>query len=430
MKKELKIAFIIIILFFLAFIFLVKYTENINNSNIINSAVNLYVQGSPYEAIMYQNSKVNLWLLNLAWGAIIPLIFLFTGLSANIRYRIQSNLRSFLMIVILYFITYTAINYLLSLPLEYYGGYFLKHSYGLSNQEFLKWFTDSLKGFCISTLFGAATVSICFLIIRSSLNYWWLYVGILSIPILFFVTFVSPLYIDPIFNKYESITDSNLESKIYDELKTAGIENCKVYMVNKSVDTNEMNAYMTGVLSTKRIVLWDTTIKNLSQRETLCVVAHEIGHYVMGHIWKAILLGGLLNIVLLFFINKTVLWIIAKSNGVWGFNSLKDIASLPLLILVINLYIFIITPGVNAYTRHTEREADRFEIELTKDNSASATSTIKLHQGSLVLPSPGIVYKLWNYDHPTFKERLDFANSYAPWKEGKPLKYEKYFEKR
>jgi STE24 endopeptidase len=420
MKKELWAALVIIILVFLIFIFFVKYTEGISYKNITSSK----------DALKYQKDKVDLWILNLAWGGIIPFIFLFTGLSSNIRNFAQSHMKIFFISAFFYFAIYYALNFILSFPLEYYGGFFLKHSYGLSNQAFIKWFSDSIKGFLISALFGGFAFSVCFLIVRGSRDYWWLYVGMLTIPILFFVTFLSPLFIDPIFNKYESIGNPKMEAKINDELKAAGIEECKVFKVNKSVDTNEMNAYMTGVLSSKRIVLWDTTINNLSEAETLSVSAHETGHYVLGHVWKAILLGGVLNIIILFFINRTALWAIAKSNGVWGFNSLGDAASLPLLILIINLYVFIITPGINVYSRYTEKEADRFEIELTKDNKAAASSILKLHQGSLILPSPGIAYKLWNYSHPTLQERLDFANSYSPWKEGKPLKYEKYFRKR
>lgn len=439
MKKELWASLVIVIIFFFMLIFFVKYTENINEVNIKNITLNsssiksseyVYANEPSQEAVLYQKEKVNLWILNLACAGIIPLIFLFTGLSSNIRTYAGNHTRSIFIMAFIYFVIYSLINFILSFPLEYYGGFYLKHFYGLSNQVFTRWFFDSIKGFLISTIFSAFAVSICFLIIRRFMNYWWLYLGLLTIPMMIFLTFVSPLYIDPIFNKYESIGNPNLESKINDELKIAQIQDCKVYKVDKSEDTNEMNAYMTGVFSSKRIVLWDTTINNLSQRETLSVTAHEIGHYVLAHIWKAILLGGILNILILFIINKASLWVIAKSNGSWGFNSIGDIASIPLLILLISILVFIITPGMNVYTRYTEQEADRFELELTQDNNAAATSILKLHEGSLILPSPGIVYKLWNYDHPTLQERLDFANTYSPWKEGKTLKYEKYLKKR
>ncbi|MCH5138603.1 M48 family metalloprotease, partial [Clostridiaceae bacterium UIB06] len=141
-----------------------------------------------------------------------------------------------------------------------------------------------------------------------------------------------------------------------------------------------------------------------------------------------IILGGILNIFVFYLINKASLWVIDKSGGVFGISKLHDIASLPLLILLISIFIFIVTPVITAYSRHTETEADRFELELTKDNEASVSSMIKLHQTSLSLPTPGIVYKLWNYDHPTFEERVNFLKNYKPWVEGKPLKYQKYIK--
>ncbi|MGE5628944.1 MAG: M48 family metallopeptidase [Solirubrobacterales bacterium] len=430
MRRELKFALIILILTFAAFTFILKYTENTNTESIKQSTVQLYKGDDLNKALSYQEKKVDYWILNTAISFIIPLLFVIAGLSAALRNGIIGSIKYGFISLGIFFCVYSLINYILTLPLDYYGGYYLKHSFGLSNQEFLKWFLDSFKGFLVNTIISTIVVICVYMIIRSTNEHWWLYTGLLSIPLLFFLTFITPVYIDPIFNKYEVINNKSLEISIKDELKNAGIENCNVFKVIKSGDTKEMNAYMTGVMSTKRIVLWDTTINNLTQREVLSVTAHEIGHYVMGHIWKAILLGGAFTIVILFFTNKAVLWIIEKSGGCFGFNSIKDIAVLPLIILIINIFMFIAAPLVNAYSRYTEKEADRFELELTKDNDSALSSTLKLHQGSLIIPTPGVVYKLWNYDHPTLKERVDFDINYTPWKEGKPLKYEKYFEKR
>ncbi len=430
MKRELKIAIIMAVLFFAAFIFLVKYTENINNSNIINNKADVYQGYSMEQTISYQKSKVNLWLCSTGVSFVVPLLFIASGFSAALRQRLQQNYKSAFLVIVLFFAIYSLVSYIISLPLEYYGGYVLKHSYGLSNQELFKWLNDSFKGFMINTAMGAAAVWGLYMLIRRVPHSWWLYAGLLSIPVLFFLTFVTPVYIDPLFNKYVTMKNPPLEASIRQELKTAGVSDCQVYMVDKSVDTKEMNAYMTGVFSTKRIVLWDTTVNSLTSREVLSVTAHEIGHYVLGHIWKAIILGGALTIIILFLANKGTIWVLANSGGAFGVNTIKDIASLPLIILLLNLLLFAAAPGINAYTRYTEREADRFELELTRDNEAAITSTLKLHQGSLIISTPGIIYKLWNYDHPTFQERIDFAASYSPWKFGQPLKYEKYFRNR
>jgi Zn-dependent protease with chaperone function len=437
MKKELLASIIIFIVIMIGFIFSVKVSEQQNNKYLRDNYVqSTQIRGNtattiaaPTEkAIEYQQKKVTVWVIGIVLGMIVPAFFLFSGLSAGIRNWAQNRSKIAFIAFILYFIIYYLIISLISLPLDYYSSFVLKHTYGLSNQNFGKWIGDFLKSFAISIAAGSVLICIPYALIKKSPGYWWLYFGLLLIPVLFFITLISPVYIDPIFNKYEKVQDTRLEAKIYDLIDKTDIENVKVYQVNKSVDTKEMNAYMTGVLNTKRIVLWDTTIKNLTDRETLGIVAHEMGHYLMGHVWKAIILGGILNIFVFYSIDKVALWVINKSVGTFGVTKLHDIASLPLLMLLLSIFMFIVTPTVNAYSRYTETEADRFELELTKDNEASMSSMIKLHQTSLTLPRPGIVYKLWNYDHPTFEERVNFAKNYRPWEEGKALKYQKYIK--
>ena len=127
-----------------------------------------------------------------------------------------------------------------------------------------------------------------------------------------------------------------------------------------------MNAYMTGVFKSKRIVLWDTTIDKLDREEVLAVTAHEIGHYVNGHIWKGIVLGGIFSILIVYLIHKTSNWMLIRSNGSFGFSRFQEIASIPLIILVLNFYMFFASPFINMSSRHMEREADLYEINLTK----------------------------------------------------------------
>ncbi|WP_123053669.1 M48 family metallopeptidase [Clostridium sp. JN-1] len=434
MSKKLLFITSLIIILFIIFVFSVKITENVNDAELMNDYTyqsenkgTKLIQKPAKKAIEYHRIIVNQWLIRLSLSFVIPLIFLTSGLSSGIRNWAFKRTSIVFFAFLIYFLIYSIITTALELPLNYYSTFTLKHIYGLSNQTFFKWTSDFLKSFIITTSAGSLFIYFVYMLMKRLPNSWWFYLGILMIPILAFVTFISPMYIDPLFNKYQKVQDVNLENKIHSELKRAGIENCNVYEVYKSADTNEMNAYMTGVLNSKRIVIWDTTIKKLTDRETLCVLAHEMGHYVMNHIWKSIVLGGILSIFIFYIVNKAAIFVINNSN--FGFSQIHDTASLPLLIILLNLFVFIITPAINSYSRYTEFEADRFELELTKDNEAAVSSTIKLHQNSLILPSPGVVYKLWNYDHPTFEERVKFANDYKPWEYGEPLKYEKYINK-
>jgi len=382
------------------------------------------------KAFSYHKNKVTVSIISHIWGTAVTAFFLFSGFSANIsRWAVNIN-KSLFIASALYYALYSIINYLMDLPLSFYAGFIRKHSYGLSNQKIGKWIGDSLKELLLSIAIGASFVWIPFYIINNYPGYWWLYVGLLAVPFMVLMSYISPVYIDPMFNKYEDVENKELESKIHELLSRTAVGDCRVFQVNKSVDTKEMNAYMTGMFNTKRIVLWDTTINNLTERETLSVVAHEMGHYIMGHVWKMIVLAGAASIFILYLIDRGAVWVLERSGGLFGFEVLCDIASLPLLVLVGSVVMFIAGPFANAYSRYNEQEADTFELELTRDNRAGASSMVKLHYNSLILPEPGIIYKLWNYSHPAFKERVEFANFYRPWEKNRPLKYKKYIVKK
>src|SRR5699024_4700200 len=203
----------------------------------------------------------------------------------------------FFLMVAIYVIIFTIIDLLISLPISYYSGFVVKHRFGLSNQTIGRWLELIFKNFILNLVVSIAVTWIPFYIMYKSPNRWWLYLGLLSFPVILFVTFISPMYIDPLFHKYTSIEDKELEKNIRELLIKADVGDAEVYQVDMSQDTKLMNAYMTGVFKSKRIVLWDTTINNLEKEEVLSITAHEIGHYVKGHIWKGIILGGLFTIL-------------------------------------------------------------------------------------------------------------------------------------
>jgi Zn-dependent protease with chaperone function len=245
---------------------------------------------------------------------------------------------------------------------------------------------------------------------------------------LFFIILIQPVFIDPLFNKFSQMKDKQLETKILALAGRAGIEGASVYEVEKSEDTKSLNAYVTGFGKTKRIVLWDTIIKNFDEDELLYVMGHEMGHYLLGHAWKSILFFALLIILALYLIHRTAGWAINKFKDRFGFSELSDVASLPLIILLFSFYLFLILPIGLAFTRHNEHEADRFGLEITQNNHAAATAFVKLQTENLGVPRPYFLLKLWRSSHPPLGERIDFSNQYQPWKKGVPLKYGHLFK--
>lgn len=363
------------------------------------------------EVYSYRKDSLKVWAIRLILQFLIPLLFLTSRLSYRIQYLVEDG-RSLFLTGLLYGIIFFTLIFLINLPLDYYSSFVLRHKYGLSNQSFARWAEVMLKGFLIKDLLISLFIFIPFYIIYRSPKIWWLQLSFLVIPVIIVMVFITPFVIDPIFNKYTSIEEEELGKEISKLLQRADIEDARIYKVDKSQDTNTMNAYMTGIFHSKRIVLWDTTIDNLEEKEVLSITAHEIGHYIEGHIWQSIGVSVFGTILLLFLISITSNWILNLSNGKFGVRHLYDVAALPLLLLVFNFYSFIGMPITNYISRHMEVEADAHEIVLTDDRESAVSAMEKLYKESLGIPRPGNLYKIWYHSHPTLEERVDFYRNY------------------
>jgi STE24 endopeptidase len=380
------------------------------------------------KALSYYRSGIVLSVVIVIWGLLIPALFLFTGFSARIRDWAKRIGKLWFFVIGIYFAIFLIINFVIDLPLSFYQGYARQHAYGLSNQTLGKWFSDEITGLLLGIVAGFLLLWIPYLLIKKSPRRWWLYTGLLAIPFLILGSLIAPVWIDPLFNKFGPMKNKELESKILQLAEQAGIEGSRVYEVAKSEDTKTVNAYVTGFGATKRIVLWDTILAKLDEDELLFVMGHEMGHYVLGHVWKTILFLSLLIIAALYAIHRTAGWMINKFHRRFGFTELSDIASLPLIILLFSAYFLIIAPVALAFSRHNEHEADRFGLEITRNNRAAATAFVKLQQENLAVPRPNILIKLWQASHPPLGERIDFSNEYRPWEKGEALRYGNLFK--
>ena len=375
------------------------------------------------KAMRYYYGGWVLWWVNTAWGLVLPAAFLFTGFSARVRDWARAIGRWWWPTIGVYLVMFLAITFLLNFPLDYYQGFLRPHEYGLSNQDFGKWLGDSVTSLLVAMIMALAVVPVLYLLISRSPTRWWLYTSLAAMPLIFFMAMVQPLWIDPLFNEFGPMKDRVLEAKILSLADRIGIEAGRVYEVNKSVDTEAVNAYVTGFLGSKRIVLWDTTIAKLREDELLFVMAHEMGHYALGHVVKGILFSFVVILAALYVIHRTAGIVIGRFKERWRFDRLSDIASVPLLIGMVNVLSLFGAPAVLAFTRHIEHEADRFALELTRDNRGGAGAFVALQVENLGNPRPGPLYKLWRASHPTLGDRIDFCNEYRPWETGEPLVY-------
>ena len=374
-------------------------------------------------ALRYHRSGNILWGVETALGLLIPALILFTGLSASLRNVSQSLVRRWLPTVLISGMLFTVVMAVLTLPLVYYGGYVRQHEYGLSNQTLGRWFGEWLKGVAVGGVGVSLVLWIPYLLLRKSPRRWWLYAPLATIPIAALMLVVTPVWVDPLFNEYVPMQDKQLESRILALAERAGIQGSRVYQVNKSLDTKAVNAYVTGLGGTKRIVLWDTILAKLEPNQVLFVTAHEMGHFVLRHTLAFILAAAILTGLSLYLVHRVSGKLIERYSRQFGFDRLSDVASLPLLLLLGSIVSLVLAPAVLAFNRYQEHEADRFALEITRDNRTAATTFVRLQQENLSVPRPGTLYMLWRGSHPSLGDRVDFANQYRPWQQAQRLRY-------
>jgi len=375
------------------------------------------------KALAYYRSGNVLWWVGLAFGVAFPLVLLSTGVSARMRSRAERIGRHWIGTVAVYAIFYRVLDWLVARPLGYYGGFVRPHAYGLSNQTFGRWLRDSSLDLAVSSVVGVVVTLGLYAWLRHAPRRWWLGATACLIPFLLLVFLIQPLWIAPLYNDFGPMQNKALEAKILGLAERAGIEGSRVFEVAKSVDTNAVNAYVTGFLASKRIVLWDTLLAKLEEPEVLFVMGHEMGHYVLHHVLLGIGFYTLLAGLGLYAVHRLAPLAILRWRGSLGFARLDDVASLPLLVLLLQLGSFAIMPAALGFSRWMEHEADRFGLELTQDNRAAALAFVKLQQSNLSHPRPGPLFVWWRGSHPPLGARIDFANAYRPWENGEPLRY-------
>lgn len=380
------------------------------------------------KALAYYYTRNVLWAAGLLLALAVPALVLFTGWSARIRDRARRVSARWPAVLLIYLATYGAIEFVAGLPLAYYGAQVVEQRFGLSEQALGKWLADSLIALAVGIVIGYVVMLGIYKLLRASPRRWWLYGGIASVPFLFFLIFVTPVWIEPLFNKFGPMQDKALEARIVALAHRSGIDAARVYEVEKSVDTKKMNAYVSGFAGTQRIVMWDTTIRKLDERQLLFVMGHEMGHYVLGHGWKIVLFVSVLITLALYAAHRLSHGLIARFAPRFGFDRLDDVASYPLIAIVAGIVFFVCAPVANAFIRHLEHEADRFGLEITRDNHAAASAFAKMGAENLANPRPNRILHWLRDSHPATAERIEFSNTYKPWETGAPLVYADRFK--
>ena len=319
----------------------------------------------------------------------------------------------------------------LGLPTDLYGQW-LSLKYDQSIQSWGSWFWDWTKGQLLALALGTLFIGILYAVIRRSPLRWWLYFWLLALPILLFISFLQPLVIDPLFNKFEPLqsTHPELVESIEKVVSHAGltIPRDRVFLMKASEKTKQVNAYVTGLGASKRVVIWDTIIAAEPGPMIMHTLGHEIGHYVLGHIWSGFAFFAALALVLFYLAKRFFDWALAKSGTAWDIRGPDDWASLPLWIMIVFLLSFLSTPIGNAFSRYQEHEADRYGLEVIHGivaNPGEVAAQAFQVEGEIDLqdPDPPAFIEFWLYDHPAENDRILFSRTYDPWAKGEKPRY-------
>ena len=309
----------------------------------------------------------------------------------------------------IWFGSFLVLMAILLLPLDLVSGFVVPHRFDLSNQSLAEWGIESLKTLAVGIVIGSPIAAAAMLLIRRKPDRWWLWLWTGTIPLALASVLLAPLVIEPLFNDFRRLSDRGLEERLLSLAASVGIEQSDVYQVDKSKQTRTMNAYVTGLGVSKRIVLWDTLLEKMDDDEVVFVMAHEMGHYVRHDIWKGMGFGLAIMFGVFWAGSKIAEAGVARNGEEWGIEELSDPAAIPWYLLILAVGSFLLSPVFAGYSRTVEHAADVFALEYTGLNEAGARAFIKLAEGSKVDPTPHPLMKFWRYSHPPLSERIEFV---------------------
>ncbi|SNT52901.1 Zn-dependent protease with chaperone function [Bacillus sp. OK838] len=346
----------------------------------------IFFVSTPYEWLLY--------FFILLFG--FSKVFEKSSLAVSKRKVIQTGI---------YLFWLSVISYLALFPIRFIG-YRISKSYHISTQSFTSWMKDGVIEFWVNFGMMFIIVSVLYWLMKKSVKRWWLYAWMLSIPFTLFLMFVQPVLIDPLYNEFYPLKNKELETEILALASQANIPAEHVFEVNMAEKTNALNAYVNGIGSNSRIVLWDTTLNKLKEDEILFIMAHEMAHYVEKHIYIGI--AGYIGMTLigLWLTSKIMNYIIRRWGHLLKVRTVDNISSLPLFLLITSVLLFAASPLSNYVSRYQETRADRYAIEMTGDKESAITTFQELTRSGLSQVNPPILVKWLRYSHPTMLERI------------------------
>ena len=307
----------------------------------------------------------------------------------------------------LYWVQFLIIMSVLTFPMTIYEGYFREHKYGLLNQTFGPWMRDQLVGLAVGLVLGAILVVPLFGLVRRLGRDWWVWGAGLAIVFFAFVSLIAPVYISPLFNQYKKLEDAKIKDPILSMARANRIPATDVYEFDASRQSNRVSANVSGFASTLRISLNDNLLNRCTLPEIETTMGHEMGHYVLNHAYKGLVMLGVVVVIGFAFLNWGTSFALARWGAEWEVREITDVAVIPLAVIVFSLYFLLMTPVTNTITRTMEFEADMYGLNAARQPDGEANVDLML--GEYRKMDPGPVEEFVFFDHPSGRTRITAA---------------------
>ncbi len=372
------------------------------------AATNAYLAQIPADKTARSNAyfEGGYWLIlwDFLYGIAIALLLLNLRWSARMRDLSERVTRFKPVHTFVYWLQYLVLSSVLIFPLTAYEGYFREHKYGLATQTFGPWLGDQLKGLGVGAVLGGILVMILFGIVRRLPRTWWIWGAVVTILFSAFTAMIAPVYIIPIFNKVTRLDDPKIVDPILSMARANGIPAKDVYKIDASRQTTRMSANVSGFGHTMRITLNDNLLRRGSPEEIQAIMGHEMGHYVMNHIYKGIMFQGIETVLFFAFLYWGLGWSLQRWGEKWQIRGVGDTAVVPLVAALALAFGFVTTPIDNTAIRTQEHEADMYGLNASRQPDGFAQGAIHLGEYRKMNPSP--IEEWIFFDHPSGRNRI------------------------
>lgn len=340
----------------------------------------------------------------LLWGLLVSAIATFIIVRTGLLDRIAAKLerRGFFIRTWLIGIAYFLINALITLPWSIWEEWGRERSYGRTAQPLGDFLMQDAIGILISGVFGALFFVGIYALIRRAGQRWWLWSGGFAAAVITVVLLLSPIVIEPLFNDYQPVPEGPVRTALLDMADEAGIPHDRIFVYDGSRQSNNFTANVSGILGTARIAISDVALGEASLAEVKAVTGHEIGHYMLGHIWRQVIVFSLLAIVLFFLADR----LFPRFAALFGSKAsgISDPTGLPVLLFLVGLLGLLAQPVINAVIRMGEAEADNYSLRTANLPDALAGALVKTAEYRYPRPHP--VQEMLFYTHPSVEWRV------------------------